>query len=132
MCFQIADGVNQQNLFVLTLALNVEQETSGIPNVLIKETIKDHIRRWMLKGFELIPIGKDDEGQYWPGFGPGVPHAIDWRKSKQRGQTPSMDDIRAFWREHNFELRMACVKKEYDSVYDSETLQPAKITRQEF
>ncbi|KAA6394467.1 MAG: hypothetical protein EZS28_010004 [Streblomastix strix] len=113
-------------------ALNVEQEIPGIPNVLTKETIKEHMRRWMLKGFYLIPVGKDDEGQYWPGFGPGVPHATDWRKAKQQGQTPSMDDARAFWKEHNFYLRVACVKKEYDSEDDSETLQPVKTTRQEF
>ncbi|KAA6374589.1 MAG: hypothetical protein EZS28_029885 [Streblomastix strix] len=25
----------------------------------------------MLKGYDLTPVGKDDEGQYWPGFGPG-------------------------------------------------------------
>ncbi|KAA6390379.1 MAG: hypothetical protein EZS28_014097, partial [Streblomastix strix] len=43
-----------------------------------------------------------------------------------------MDDVRAFWREHNFDLRVACVRKEYDSEDDSETLQPAKTTRQEF
>ncbi|KAA6401857.1 MAG: hypothetical protein EZS28_002618 [Streblomastix strix] len=43
-----------------------------------------------------------------------------------------MDDVRAFWREHNFDLRTACVRKEYDSEDDSETLQPAKTTRREF
>ncbi|KAA6365685.1 MAG: hypothetical protein EZS28_038789, partial [Streblomastix strix] len=78
------------------------------------------------------PVGKDDDGQCWPGFGPGVPHATDWRKAKQQGQTPSMDDVRAFWREHNFDLRVACVRREYDSEDDSETLQPAKTTRHEF
>ncbi|KAA6379879.1 MAG: hypothetical protein EZS28_024595 [Streblomastix strix] len=76
--------------------------------------------------------GKDDEGQYWPGFGPGVPHATDWGKSKYRGQIPSMDEIRAFWRQNNFDLKVACVKKKYNSENDSETLQPAKTTRQEF
>ncbi|KAA6372185.1 MAG: hypothetical protein EZS28_032288, partial [Streblomastix strix] len=82
--------------------------------VLTKETIKDHIDKWMLKGFDLIPLGKDDEGQYWPGFGPGVPHATDWKK------------------EHHFDLRVAYVRKEYDSEDDSDTLQPTKATRQEF
>ncbi|KAA6380049.1 MAG: hypothetical protein EZS28_024423 [Streblomastix strix] len=77
-------------------ALNSEQEIPGIPNVLTKETIREHMRRQMLKRFDLIPVSKDDEGQYWPRFGPGVPHATDWRKSKQQGKTPSMDDIRAF------------------------------------
>ncbi|KAA6385562.1 MAG: hypothetical protein EZS28_018914 [Streblomastix strix] len=43
-----------------------------------------------------------------------------------------MDDIKTFWREHNIELRKACVRKEYDSEDDSETLQPAKTSRQEF
>ncbi|KAA6369844.1 MAG: hypothetical protein EZS28_034628 [Streblomastix strix] len=43
-----------------------------------------------------------------------------------------MDDIRAFWGEHNFELRVAWVRKEYDSEDDSETLQLAITTRQEF
>ncbi|KAA6354715.1 MAG: hypothetical protein EZS28_049758, partial [Streblomastix strix] len=113
-------------------ALNAEQEIPGIPNVLTKETIREHMRSWMLKGFDLIPVGKDDDGQYWPGFGPGVPHATDWRKAKQQGQTLSMDEVKAFWREHNFDLRIACVRKEYDSEDDSETLQPAKTTRREF
>jgi hypothetical protein len=49
---------------------------------LTKETIKEHMHKGMLKGFDLIPVGKDDEGYYWPGFGPGVPHATDWRKAK--------------------------------------------------
>ncbi|KAA6378700.1 MAG: hypothetical protein EZS28_025775, partial [Streblomastix strix] len=91
--------------------LNTEQEIPGIPNVLTKETIKDHMHKWMLKGFDLIPVGKDDEGNHWPGFGPGVPHASDWRKAKQQGETPSMDDVRAFWREQNFDLRVACPKQ---------------------
>ncbi|KAA6389601.1 MAG: hypothetical protein EZS28_014870 [Streblomastix strix] len=117
---------------ILPPALNAEQEIPGIPNILTKETIKEHMRSWMLKGFDLIPVGKDDDGQYWPGFGPEVPHATDWRKAKQQGQTPSMNEFRAFWREHNFELRVACVRREYDSEDDSETLQPAKTTRQEF
>ncbi|KAA6394565.1 MAG: hypothetical protein EZS28_009913 [Streblomastix strix] len=86
----------------------------------------------MQKRFDLIPVGKDDEGHYWPVFGPGVPHATDWRKTKQQGQTPSMDDVRAFWREYNFDLRVACVRKEYGSEDDSETLQPTKTKRQEF
>ncbi|KAA6390572.1 MAG: hypothetical protein EZS28_013904 [Streblomastix strix] len=123
-------AIPQSTIFPPTL--NVEQEIPGIPNILTKETIKDHMHRWMLNGFDLIQMGKDDEGHYWPGFGPGVPHATYWRKTKQQGQTPSMDDIKAFWREHNFVLRVACVRKEYDSEDDSETLQPAKTTRQEF
>ncbi|KAA6361364.1 MAG: hypothetical protein EZS28_043109 [Streblomastix strix] len=112
--------------------LNAEQEIPGISNVLTKETIKDHMHKWILKGFDYIPVKKDDEGQYWPGFCPGVPHAADWRKSKYQGQTLSMDDIRAFCREYNFDLRVACVRKEYDSEDDSETLQPTKTARQEF
>ncbi|KAA6384235.1 MAG: hypothetical protein EZS28_020232 [Streblomastix strix] len=80
-------------------ALNTEQETPEIPNGKTKETIKEHMHSWMLKGFDLIPVGKDDDGQYWPGFGPGVPQATDWRKAKLQGQTPSMDDVKAFWRE---------------------------------
>ncbi|KAA6318955.1 MAG: hypothetical protein EZS28_054879, partial [Streblomastix strix] len=98
-------AVPQSTIFPPTV--NAEQEIHGITNVLTKETIKDHMRRWMLKGFNFIPVGKDDEGQYWQEFGPGVPHATDWRKSKQQGQTPLMDDIRAFWREYNFDLRLA-------------------------
>ncbi|KAA6377610.1 MAG: hypothetical protein EZS28_026859 [Streblomastix strix] len=94
-----------------------------------QETIKDHMDKWMQKGFDLMPVVKDDEGHYWPGFGPGVPHATDWRKTKQQGQTPSMDDVRAVWRKHNFELRVACVRRDYDSEDDSETLQPTKTTR---
>ncbi|KAA6397168.1 MAG: hypothetical protein EZS28_007307 [Streblomastix strix] len=90
------------------------------------------MRRWMIKGFDLITVGKDDEGQYWPGFGPSYKHAIYQTKSKQQGIKHSMDDIRAFWREHNFDLRVACVRKEYDSEDDSETLQPVKATRYEF
>ncbi|KAA6394171.1 MAG: hypothetical protein EZS28_010305 [Streblomastix strix] len=90
------------------------------------------MHRLTLKGFYQIPVGKDYERQYWPGFDPRVPHATDWRKTKQQCQTPSMDDVRAFWREHNFYLRVACVRKEYDSEDYSETLQPTKTTRQEF
>ncbi|KAA6388216.1 MAG: hypothetical protein EZS28_016255, partial [Streblomastix strix] len=123
-------AIPQSTIFPPTL--NVEQEIPGIPNVLSKETIKEHMRRWMLKGFDLIPVGKDDKGQYWPGFDPGVPHATDWRKAKQQGQTLSMDEVRAFWREHNFDLRVACVRREHDSEDDSETLQPAKTAIQEF
>ncbi|KAA6343464.1 MAG: hypothetical protein EZS28_052309, partial [Streblomastix strix] len=85
----------------------------------------------MLKGFDLIPVGKDDEGNHWPGFGPGVPHATDWRKAKQQGQILSMDDVRAFWKEHDFDLKVACVRRDYDSEDDSETLQPSKTTRRE-
>ncbi|KAA6359815.1 MAG: hypothetical protein EZS28_044658, partial [Streblomastix strix] len=70
----------------------------------------------MLNGFDLIPVRKNDEGQYWSGFGPGIPHATDWRKSKQQGQTRSMDDIRAFWRKHNFDLRVTCRNLEIDSA----------------
>ncbi|KAA6356382.1 MAG: hypothetical protein EZS28_048090, partial [Streblomastix strix] len=68
--------------------------------------IKNRMHKWILKGFDLIPVGKDDEGQYWPGFGPGVPHATDWRKSKQQGLPLSMEEVKAFWRENNFELRV--------------------------
>ncbi|KAA6368987.1 MAG: hypothetical protein EZS28_035486, partial [Streblomastix strix] len=106
-------AILQQTIFVPTL--NAEQEIPGIPNVLTKETIKDHMHKWMLKGFDLIPVGKDDEGQYWMGFCPSVPHATDWRKSKQQGQTSSIDDIRAFQREHNFDLRVAYKNSEIDS-----------------
>ncbi|KAA6330821.1 MAG: hypothetical protein EZS28_053451, partial [Streblomastix strix] len=67
-------------------ALNVEQEIQEIPHVLTKETIQDQKHIWILKGFDLIPVGKDDEGQYWLDFGPGVLHATDWRKPKQYGQ----------------------------------------------
>ncbi|KAA6368286.1 MAG: hypothetical protein EZS28_036186, partial [Streblomastix strix] len=112
--------------------LNAEQEIPGIPNILTKETIKDHMHKWMLKGFDLIPVGKDDEGNHWPGFDPGVPHATDWWKAKQQGQRLSMDDVRAFWKEHDFELRVACVRRDHDSEDDSETLQPTKTTRREF
>ncbi|KAA6358612.1 MAG: hypothetical protein EZS28_045861, partial [Streblomastix strix] len=116
-----------------TTRLNsAKQEIPGIPNVLTKETIKDHMHKRMLKGFDLIPVGKDDEGLYWPRLGPGVPHATDRRKAKQQGQTLSMDDVRAFWKEHNFDLRVACVRRDYDSEDDSETLQPTKTTRREF
>ncbi|KAA6371489.1 MAG: hypothetical protein EZS28_032985 [Streblomastix strix] len=112
--------------------LNAEQEMPEIPNVMTKEIIKNHMYRLMLKGFDLIPVGKDEEGQYLTGFGPGVPHVTDWEKSKQQGLTPSMDEVRAFWRKYNFDLRVAYVRKEYDSENDLEPLQPAKTTRQEF
>ncbi|KAA6399184.1 MAG: hypothetical protein EZS28_005291 [Streblomastix strix] len=92
---------------ILPPILNTEQEILAIPNILTKETIKDHTHKWMLKGFNLILVRKDDEGNHWPGFGPGVPHATDWRKAKQQGQTLSMDDVRAFWKEHDFDLRVA-------------------------
>ncbi|KAA6394263.1 MAG: hypothetical protein EZS28_010207, partial [Streblomastix strix] len=90
------------------------------------------MHKWMLKGFVLIPVGKDDEGHYWPEFGPGVPHATDRRKTKQQGQTPSMDDVRALWKKHNFDLRVACARRDYDSKDDSKTLQSSKTTRRQF
>ncbi|KAA6387577.1 MAG: hypothetical protein EZS28_016898 [Streblomastix strix] len=64
--------------------LNAVQEIPGISNILKMKTIKDHMCRRMLKGFDLIPVDKDDEGQHWPGYGPGIPHATDRRKSKQQ------------------------------------------------
>ncbi|KAA6391900.1 MAG: hypothetical protein EZS28_012574 [Streblomastix strix] len=84
-------AIPQSTIFPPTL--NAEQEIPGIPNVLTKEIIKDHMHKWMLKGFDLIPVGKDDEGHYQLGFGPGVPHATDWRKAKQQGLTPTMDEV---------------------------------------
>ncbi|KAA6335875.1 MAG: hypothetical protein EZS28_052923 [Streblomastix strix] len=84
-------------------ALNAEQEIPGIPNVLTKEIIKDHTNRQMLKNLTILPVGKNVEGQYWPGFGPDVSHATDWRKTKQQGQTPSMDEVKTFWKEHSFD-----------------------------
>ncbi|KAA6358394.1 MAG: hypothetical protein EZS28_046079, partial [Streblomastix strix] len=86
-------SIPQSTIFPPTL--NAEQKKPGIPNLLVKEAFKDHMRKWMQKGFDLISVGKDDEGQYWPGFGPGVPHATDWRKSKQQDQIHSMDVVRA-------------------------------------
>ncbi|KAA6390378.1 MAG: hypothetical protein EZS28_014096 [Streblomastix strix] len=62
---------------IFPLVLSVDQEIPGIPNVLTKETIKDHMHKWMLKVFDLIPVCKNDEGQYWPGFNLGVSHATD-------------------------------------------------------
>ncbi|KAA6310676.1 MAG: hypothetical protein EZS28_056271 [Streblomastix strix] len=41
--------------------LNAEQDIPGIPNVLTIKTIIDHVHKCMLKGFDLIPVGKDDE-----------------------------------------------------------------------
>ncbi|KAA6381191.1 MAG: hypothetical protein EZS28_023283 [Streblomastix strix] len=123
-------AIPQSTIFPPTL--NAEQETPGIPNILTKETIKDHMHKWMLKGFDLIPVGKDDEGNHWPGFGPGVRHTADWRKAKQQGQILSMEDVKSFWKEHDYNLRVACVRRDYDSEDDSETLQPSKITRREF
>ncbi|KAA6392914.1 MAG: hypothetical protein EZS28_011562 [Streblomastix strix] len=90
-------------------AFNTEQEIPKIAN-----------------GSDLIQVGKDDEGQYWPGFAPSVQHATDWRKPEQQDLAHSMDEVRTFRKEYNFDLRVACVRKEYDSENDSETLQPAK------
>ncbi|KAA6396870.1 MAG: hypothetical protein EZS28_007601 [Streblomastix strix] len=108
-------------------ALYAEQEIPKIPNVMKKETIKDHIHKWIFNGFELLPVDKDDEKQYWPGFCPGVPYATDQRKSKRSILAPSMDEVRALWKECNFNLRVECVRKEYDSEYDQETLQPTTL-----
>ncbi|KAA6392777.1 MAG: hypothetical protein EZS28_011700 [Streblomastix strix] len=72
-------------LTIFPPTLNAEQEIPGIPNILIKETNKDQMQKWLLKRFNLIPVGKNDEVHYWPGFGPGVPHATDWRKVKITG-----------------------------------------------
>ncbi|KAA6354151.1 MAG: hypothetical protein EZS28_050322 [Streblomastix strix] len=113
-------------------ALNTQQEKPEVPNVMIKETIKDLMHKWMLKGFDLITVGQDNEGQYWPGFGPSIPHVTDRAKLKQQGISSLMDDVRAFWKEHDFDLRVACVRRDYDSEDDSETLQPSKTTRREF
>ncbi|KAA6361217.1 MAG: hypothetical protein EZS28_043256 [Streblomastix strix] len=53
------------------------------------------MHRWILKGFDQIQVGKDGEGQYWPSFGPGVPHATDLRQSKQQDQdtTPLTEEV---------------------------------------
>ncbi|KAA6396345.1 MAG: hypothetical protein EZS28_008130 [Streblomastix strix] len=66
----------------------------------------------MLRRTDLIPVRKDGEGQYLPAFGPEVPQAVDWRRPKRQSLTPQMDEVRAFWREYNFDLRVACVKKD--------------------
>ncbi|KAA6389247.1 MAG: hypothetical protein EZS28_015228 [Streblomastix strix] len=69
-----------------------------ISNVMTKETIKVHMHRWILKGFDQIQVGKDDEVQYWPSFGPGVPHTTDWRQSKQQDRKLEIDlkDIKIY------------------------------------
>ncbi|KAA6378447.1 MAG: hypothetical protein EZS28_026027, partial [Streblomastix strix] len=113
-------------------ALNIEQEISEISNVMTKETVKDHIHRWMSKVQVRVPVGNDDKGQHWFSFGPGVLYAIDWRQSKQQGLAPSMEEVNAFWREYNIDLRVARLMK-YQYLEDyQETLQQAKTTRQEF
>ncbi|KAA6394080.1 MAG: hypothetical protein EZS28_010394 [Streblomastix strix] len=71
-------AISQSTIFPPTL--NGEQEIPGISNVLTRETIKDHLRKWILKRFDLISVGQDDEGQYRPGFCPDVPHVTDQRK----------------------------------------------------
>ncbi|KAA6358765.1 MAG: hypothetical protein EZS28_045708 [Streblomastix strix] len=78
-------NVVRPQAIIFPLALKTEQEIPEISNVMTMETINDAMHRWMLKGFDLIPVGKDDEGQYWPGFDPGVPYAADWKMSKQQG-----------------------------------------------
>ncbi|KAA6396803.1 MAG: hypothetical protein EZS28_007665 [Streblomastix strix] len=112
--------------------LITKQEIPEIQNVMTKETINDHIYRWILKGFDLIPVVKDIEGQYRPGFGLDVPHVANWRKSQQQGIAPSMEEVKAFWREYNFDLKIENLRKKFDSEDDSETLQPARTTRQGF
>ncbi|KAA6376754.1 MAG: hypothetical protein EZS28_027719 [Streblomastix strix] len=74
-------------------ALIAEQEIPEIPNVITKDIIKDHMHKWMLKGFDLISVGNNDKDQYWPDFGSGVPHATDWRKAKQQGQTSNLSSL---------------------------------------
>ncbi|KAA6371153.1 MAG: hypothetical protein EZS28_033320 [Streblomastix strix] len=83
-------AIPQQTIFPPTL--NAEQQLPEIPNVMTKETIKDQMCRWTRKGFNLTPVGKDDEGHYQLGFGPGIQYATDWKKSKQYDLTPSMDE----------------------------------------
>ncbi|KAA6363033.1 MAG: hypothetical protein EZS28_041440 [Streblomastix strix] len=123
-------AIPQSTIFPPTL--NAEQKIPGIPNILTKETIKDNMHKSKQKGFDLIPMGKDDEGHYWPVFVTGVQHVKDWMKAKQQCQTPSMDEVTAFWIEHIFDLRAAFVRKEYDSDDESETLQSIKTKKQEF
>ncbi|KAA6343132.1 MAG: hypothetical protein EZS28_052333, partial [Streblomastix strix] len=88
-------------------ALNTKQQISEIVNVITKETIKDHMHRWMLKRYDLNPLDKDDKGQYQPDFSPCIPHATDRRKFRQQELHPSMEEVKAFQREYNFELRLA-------------------------
>ncbi|KAA6374203.1 MAG: hypothetical protein EZS28_030270 [Streblomastix strix] len=122
--------IPQATIFAHTL--NAKQEIPEIPNVITKETIENHMQRWVLQVFDLIPVCKDDEGQYQPGFGPGVPYATDWRKSNLQGLTPTVGEDGAFWKDCNFDLRVACVRKKCDSKDNSETLQPTKTIRHEF
>ncbi|KAA6376949.1 MAG: hypothetical protein EZS28_027523 [Streblomastix strix] len=91
----IPRNATRQQATIFTAALNTEKEIPKMPNIIIKGTFKDRMHGWMLKGFDQIPVGKDDEDQYWPGFGPSELNATDWRKSKQQGLEPSMDDVRA-------------------------------------
>ncbi|KAA6394910.1 MAG: hypothetical protein EZS28_009564 [Streblomastix strix] len=86
---------SQASIFPPLLA--AEQKIPEVPHIWIKKVSKDHIHRQMLKGFDLALLEKDDEDQYWPGFGLRIPHAIDWRKSKQSKVVPSMG-VKAFWR----------------------------------
>ncbi|KAA6365369.1 MAG: hypothetical protein EZS28_039106 [Streblomastix strix] len=122
--------IPQATIFPHTL--NAKQEILEISNVITKETIENHMQRQILQVFDLIPVCKDDEGQYQPGFGPGVSYATDWRKSNLQALTPTVGEDGAFWKDCNFDLRVACVRKEYDSKDNSETLQPAKTIKHEF
>ncbi|KAA6394761.1 MAG: hypothetical protein EZS28_009708 [Streblomastix strix] len=76
--------------------LNTEQEIAKIPKIRTKETINDQMNRQMLKGFDLIPVGKIDQGQNWLGFGPRIRNIVDRRKSKQQGLPTSMEELKAF------------------------------------
>ncbi|KAA6392001.1 MAG: hypothetical protein EZS28_012470 [Streblomastix strix] len=42
------------------------------------------MHKWMSKVQDLIPVGKDAEGQYLTGFVPGVPYTADWKNKKSR------------------------------------------------
>lgn len=67
------------------------------------------MHRWLKKGFDLIAVGKDDDGQYWPGFGPGRGNTTNWRAAKESNRKPTYDEVKAFWKENNFDLKLACV-----------------------
>ncbi|KAA6383169.1 MAG: hypothetical protein EZS28_021305 [Streblomastix strix] len=107
-------------------ALGTDQEILEIPDTLINQVIKDHTNRWMLIGFDQIPVGKNDKGQYQPVFGPGIPHTVDWRKAIQSKTVPSSEEVKEFWRENSVFLRVACVRNEYDSMDETETLISAR------
>ncbi|KAA6347349.1 MAG: hypothetical protein EZS28_052035, partial [Streblomastix strix] len=113
-------------------ALNGNHEIPEIPDVETKFVIRVHTHRRILQGFDLILVGDNDDGQCLPSIGPYRVYAMNWRRAKQAGTPPSIEEVNAFWKEVNFNLSIAYVRMEHDSDEKSQTMKLSKTSKEEF